>query len=275
MYRPIGALTVMWMALGCAVSFGLLRLGEGGGLCASAAAGEPRRAVANDLALRVRFVPEHGPISAGEPVVARVDVTNQSTQAVEVLTGSNQVPALYLTVRAADGQLLAGTPRPERRPDGLCGIRAVEAGDTYSVFWVLTALCPFEQPGEYEVEVQLLDWMTRKVLCGSRASLRVQPFDAGRLEARCEEIHRSADLPLGVRTKALRSVRHDIALPYLDSMARAWGSKYACLAIRRIGTERANRLIEALAARKDRVGEAARESLKLDLKTTLWDVIAN
>ena len=262
--RPGRVLLAMWILLGIAL--------------AACPAEEPRPhrlALAKDLALKVRFVPDDGPISAGEPVIARMDVTNQSTQAVEVLTGTGGAPALHLTVRAADGQLLASTPRLHGRHHGT-GVRTVQPGKTHSVFWILTALCSFEQPGQYEVEVELLDWATRKVLCGSRASLRVEPFDAARLEARCEQIHRSADLSMSVRGKALRSVRHDVALPYLDWMARRWGSKYACLAIRRIGTERAKMLIEALAARKDRVGEAARASLKLDLKTTLWgDVMAN
>ena len=248
------------------------------------AAGEPRphrRAVANDLALEVRFVPDDGPISAGEPVVARVDVTNQSTQAIEVLTGSSRVPALCLTVRAADGRLLASTPRPERRPEGLYGIRAVQPGDTYSAFWIVTGLYQFEQPGQYQVEAQLLDWRTREVLCGNRAALRVLPFDVERLEARCEELFQplrkysssEANIPSTARTKALYSVRHDTVLPYLDWIAREWHCPYACRAMRRIGTERAQALLGTLAAREDETGEAARKALEMDLESTVIDVV--
>ncbi len=252
-------------------------------LQATHGAGEPRprRALASDLALKVRFVPNDGPISAGEPVVARLDLTNQSAQAVEVLTGSNQVPALHLTVRAADGQLLAGTPRPERRPDGLYGIGVVEPGGTYSVFWVVTGLYQFEQPGQYEVEVQLLDWMTWKVLCGNRAALRVLPFDVERLEARCEELfqplrkHSSSKtkIPATARTKALYSVRHDTVLPYLDWIARELHSSHACRAMRRIGTERAQELLGTLAARDNETGEVARKALEMDLESTVRDVV--
>ena len=79
---------------------------------------------------------------------------------------------------------------------------------------------------------------------------------------------------MSTRTKALRSVRRNEALPYLDWMARQWGSIHACLAMRRIGTPEAEALIKALAARNDRVGEAARKALPMprEKKNSLSDM---
>jgi len=75
-----------------------------------------------------------------------------------------------------------------------------------------------------------------------------------------------------VRVKALRSVRHDIVLPYLDWIACQWADAETCKAIRRIGTDRALELLDTLAARDDRVGEAARKSMTMPLEVTMWDV---
>lgn len=232
----------------------------------------PRRAVADDLALAVRFLPDGTAVSAGEPVIARVDIINESADTVEVHTGSGEVPALCVEVRR-EGRALATTPRPERRPDGLCGFKDIRPGATYSVFAVITALCELAQPGRYTIRAELVDWMTRHVLCEGAAEVTVQPFDAGQLEGRIEQVYHSTDLTPAVCSRAICSVRQDIALPYLDAMATAQGSIAACLAIRRIGTERASALLEALASREDRVGEAAREAREMELGTSMWDVL--
>ncbi len=76
------------------------------------------------------------------------------------------------------------------------------------------------------------------------------------------------------KLKALYATCSDVALPYLDLMARRWGSHYAVLAMRRIGTERANRLVKSLAARRDTVGDAARKamSMSLETKNLIWSM---
>ncbi len=233
----------------------------------------PRRAVADDLALAVRFLPDGGMISAGEPVIAALDITNRSREAVEVLLGSNEVPAAHIALCDHEGRCVAQTPRADKRPDGLCGLKALEPDATYTTYWVITALHSLDAPGLYELRATLVNWMNWTVLCEARAELRVDAFDAERLDARCDQIYRSTDLPPAVRWKAICSVRHDIALPYLDAMATAHGGTGACLAMRRIGTARAEALLEALASRDDRVGEAARKAREMDLETSIWDVL--
>ncbi len=232
----------------------------------------PPLAVADDIAFGIRFVLDDGPISAGEPVIAAVDITNRGGETVEVLLGSNEVPALCVEIRR-EVQVLAATPRPERRPDGLCGMKTLEPGATYTSYWVITAMHDLNVPGQYELGASLVNWMDWTVLSEARVVLHVEAFDPKRLDSRCYEIYQSPDLPSVVRSRAICSVRNEIALPYLDAMASTQGSAAACLAIRRIGTERANALFEALASRNDRVGETAREAREMDLGTSMWDVL--
>ena len=149
---------------------------------------------------------------------------------------------------------------------------------------VLTGLYQFQKPGEYSVRVQQFGEFERgfPVLAEDTASVRVLPFDASRLGARCEELFRPlrthsssrTDIPQQVRVAALYSVRSDLVLPYLDWMAREFASRYACRAIRRVGTTRAERLLNALAARRDKVGEAARKAMKMPVENTspVWEM---
>lgn len=147
----------------------------------------------------------------------------------------------------------------------------IAPGETRSEVWVISGLYQFERPGRYTVRVEQLE-PTEKVtvLAADSASVRVLPFDAARLEARCEELFRASASSSG---KALYSVRHDIVLPYLDWMVREQGDEYAIRAMGRIGTPRAQALVKALAARKDWVGDEARHGLKIPLDITWWDII--
>ena len=64
---------------------------------------------------------------------------------------------------------------------------------------------------------------------------------------------------------AIRSVWHEVALPYLDRMARRHPSVDTCLAIRRIGGPRAERILQWYVSRDDELAEAAREALAAPL----------
>jgi hypothetical protein len=146
---------------------------------------------------------------------------------------------------------------------------------------IITGLYQFREPGEYTVLAQQLELSPQfPVLAEDRGRVKVLPFDSSRLERRCEELFGAlrkgtsdrTDLPMGARTKALYSVGHDAVLPYLDWMARTWQDRYAVRSMLRIGTERAMKLVNALAARKDRAGEAARQALKMRLEPSFWDI---
>jgi hypothetical protein len=150
--------------------------------------------------------------------------------------------------------------------------------------WVVSGWYQFEQPGDYVILLQQLDLTqeTLPVLAETSTSLRVVAFDGVRLESRCEEFfvglrRRGAVAPpltLRARLQALRSVRHDVVLPYLDWVATEWGEYHSCQAMRRIGSARADELLRTLATREDRVGEAARKALDDPLREiSLWDAV--
>ena len=261
------------------------------GLRATYAAEEPhwRWARAGDITLNLELLTRDGTISAGEPLLGRIQWTNQSGQHIHLLLGNDNGKITYLTVRDGDGELVAAMPRPRCLPQIVCpqeywGGSSFRPGEKMSEVWVITGWYQFQDAGEYTVHLQLLDrgQEALPVISEARASIRVTPFDASRLEASCEEIFQPlrkpsssrTDVPVAARGKALRSVRNDIVLPYLDWMAREWANPYVCDAIRRIGTERADKLLDALAAREDRVGEAARKGLKRPRREPMvWDVV--
>jgi hypothetical protein len=166
--------------------------------------------------------------------------------------------------------------------DFMHSTRDLPPGETYSKFLILTGLYQFGMPGLYSVRVHQQGVpQEMPVLCQDVVAVQVLPYDAARLEAVCDDLfapirnHSSFGvIPMGVRTKALYSVRDDVVLPYLDWLVREWNAEYAARAMRRIGTPRAESLLAALAARGDEGGEAARQALEMSLEPTDWDVEA-
>ncbi|MBM3499386.1 MAG: hypothetical protein FJX74_12030 [Armatimonadetes bacterium] len=177
---------------------------------------------------------------------------------------------------------------------GLTGLESLEPGAVRLAYFSLDPWFRFDKPGTYLVRAEQLepgptetrreqrpgpDGKQQTVVVAERtsvtvaqaeASMTVVPLDPQRLEARCQELFDTMrELrggPLYQATgHALMSVRHDVALPYLEHMAMA-PSRAACVAIRRVGTPRAEKLIQALAARNDGVGEAARQALDTSLE---------
>jgi hypothetical protein len=221
-----------------------------------------------------------------------------TTEPVRVLSS----PFLRLSVYDNTGKLLAATEDPQeaarRCPDFAVGWRPLAPGESYSKMLIITGLYQFSRAGLYFVKVEqfaygngsvgenLPSWRRLgtlddrggfPVIAEAGASLWVFPFDAGRLKARCEELFAPiqghgpmGDLSMTVRSKALESVKNDIALPYLDWEAKEWADRYAVRAMRRIGTKEAQKYISALTARNDKVGKAARQALEMPLKTDGW-----
>lgn len=241
-----------------------------------------RLAQRGDISLSVTLLSKDGTLSAYEPLLARIEWLNQTKETILLLIGTGRALATHLEVRNSDGETVAAMPRPQPSRTGGSGAWRLKPGEVRTGTWVITGLYQFRQPGEYTIRLELLEWVKElPVLAQAGASIRVVPFDASRLEARCEELFQplrgysssKTNIPTSARTKALYSVRHDIVLPYLDWIARERHSSYACLAMRRIGTERARELLGTLAARDNEAGEVARKALKMDLESTVRDVV--
>lgn len=244
---------------------------------------EAYSAMPGDIGLSLEVLPREGTITAGEPLLARIKVTNLSGEDLDFCPTAGGASTTYLEVRDDKDQVVAATPRPRLREGGLRFPRHLSPGKCLTWVWVLTALYEFEKPGLYTVCAQQLELEEGlPVIAEAAESVRVLPFDASRLEARCEEIFgplrkRSwprTDLPMDVRLKALYSVRNEVVLPYLEWLAREEGAKYACRAMLRMGTEKAKNIVNALAVRQDSGGEAARAAMKMALqpRNLLWDM---
>lgn len=244
-----------------------------GGLAVGALRGEGQQEVAardSGLTMRLVMCAKDGAITTGEPLIAEIDLTNASDRIVNVSLGNSLGPGTYLEIRNDNGEVLASTPRPDPRGQGVQGLRKLEPGEVYRQYWVLSALYRFERPGLYTIyvsQVRISDGLP--VLAEDTVQLRVLPANRAKLEARCDEIYRGMRgpgngqrLPLSACTKALYSVKDEVALPYLERLATEWESKYACPAIRRIGTKRAMDVLSKLSKRKDSAGKSARQTLE-------------
>ena len=241
----------------------------------------PRLARPGDLALSITLLTKDGAVTAHEPLLARVTLKNQAEEVVSVEIIHR------LGISDASGRLVAATPAPPR-PGNLYGVTEYfyglwepKPGESRTVIWVVSSIYQFTKPGLYTVRAQYFGPPREfSVLAEASAPVRALPFDATRLKARCEELiaplrpdgGKYGELEIGIRSKALLSVRHDIALPYLDWLVRHEEDSYAIRAMRRIGTPKAQALVRALAASKDKVGRTARRGMKIPLDLGTWDV---
>jgi len=238
----------------------------------------PPAAQPGQVTLALNLAPANGIITAGEPVIAHIEVTNVTDHEVEVVRGYARRPTLVLEIWDSESRLLKGTPReplqPRRPRRGPLGSHRIGPGKSYEEFSVVTEMWHFGEPGQYLLHARLLEFEGEQVLAEDTARLKVEPFDAACLEARCDQLfHSIRDPSRGTPARdtwlakhALQTVRGEVALPYLDYLARRHASVEACLAIRRVGTPRAQQLIQILAAREDEYGEAARRALETPIE---------
>ncbi|MHB0935797.1 MAG: hypothetical protein ACYDCO_01245 [Armatimonadota bacterium] len=265
----------------------LLLLLLGGLMPAFAQSAQP-----GDLTLGITFMTADGAICAHEPLLARIELVNKAKEPVSV-------PMLTsLEITDSDGKVVAAIPPPEVSLDFFHATHDLLPGEKYCTLWVISALYQFDTPGTYTLHVHWLQYQGGGKLVdlvAGTANIRALPFDEARVTARCEELYQPLyrnnqvftilidqqtyivplpkdEMGAGLRARALRSVRHDLALPYLDWMAHEWENADTCYAIRQIGTPRAAALLEALAKRQDNLGKAARSALTMTHKVSIDDV---
>jgi len=237
--------------------------------------GDPARAAQpGDIGLTITFLTRDGAVAAHEPLLARIELVNNAEETVNIALLS------CLELCDSDGKVVAAIPRPKVTMDFMYGARSLKPGEKYTRTWVISALYQFDKPGTYTLHVHWLYLPGGKLmdLVAGTADIRALPFDEARVTARCEELyqpmysHQKSDIDLGIRARALYSVRHDLALPYLDWMAREWGDANACYAMRQIGTPQAKALLDALAKRQDDAGKAARAAMTRTHTISMSDV---
>jgi hypothetical protein len=205
-----------------------------------------------DIGLTVTFLTGDGAVVAHEPLLARVELVNHTAETVNI-------PRLTcLELCDSDGKVVAAIPRPEVSMDFISSAFSLKPGEIYTGTWVISVLYQFDKPGTYTLRVHWLYSQDGKLMdfATGAADIRALPFDEARVTARCEELFQpfysseKSDIKLSILARALYSVRHNLALPYLDWLAREMGYADACYAIQQIGTPRATALLETLARRR-------------------------
>lgn len=245
-----------------------------------------RSAEPKDINLSLTLLTKAGTITADEPLLARIELLNQSEDKLEFVSGNDQSPTACVEIRDENGILVASTPKPDLS-NGIYATIRLAAGESRSMVWIISGLYKFDKPGVYTVSVKQLKVTGEKdevmpVIAEDSAKIKVLPFDAAQLETRCEEIFEplrthsahKTDLSMSVRTKALYSVHNDIVLPYLEWLARESHSMYACNAILRVGTEKAKSIVNTLVTQQDDLGIAACKAQEFSAqpRNVSWDM---
>jgi len=265
-YRPAWEETEVELAAGGVVDGMDLRLEPSQSKWRSSWRDGSRAARPEDLSLTVTLSEGSKSVSAYEPVVGVVEMTNEAKEPVCVFKSDDLTTRIQ--VRDQDGRLVAITERPIMPLDVMFTADALDPGETLTRRLVFSALYTFSEPGEYEVRVQQFDFeRCFPVLAEGRATVTVEPFDATRLQARCEELMESP----GGKSKIIYSVRHDIALPYLERLTK-WNNRDAYRAIHRIDTAASRELLARIG---DWPGDALSSSharRHLDTAVTMRDI---
>lgn len=236
------------------------------------------------VSFHTALLAENGSITAYEPVLVLVEERNESSQPVYLTTTASPWTTRVL-LEDTRGQVLATSPRWTLPLDFLTSGVQLKPGESHNRMLAVSAIYPFDKPGDYTVRVQRLKLQNEvMVLAEDQVTVHVLPFDAARLKARCENLFKytrnapgERDLSMSDLTRALLSVRHDIALPYIDWYVRNGDSRShpACTALRLLGTPKALRELNTLAKRQDKLGRTARGVLEMRMDQIIWGILGD
>jgi len=236
---------------------------------ASAWASEPlgRVPVPGELAVKLTLLCKDGAISAKEPLLARVEITNKTHDDIQLLSCSYFGINPSWEIRDDQGIIVATTsplPGAVRSDDVTEQSTLLSAGATTSSIWIVSGLYHFGRPGRYNVRVShLIPALPEPLAIASDdKAVRVLPFDKARLTARCEEIYLPlkgqgalGDMDIDLRTRALYSVQDDVVVPHMEWLIKTWAAPYAAWHLGRLHTPLADAALTRLGSYSDRVRE--------------------
>lgn len=229
-----------------------------------------------DLSVSFRLYPASAQVTEREPVVALVTMRNLSGKPLHVRLGSDTWPALEVAVYDRARKRLS--PSFKTSEGGLSALMSLLAGEE-RVFPVLVdRYFRFPNAGEYTVEAIL--WgcgpSQRGVLATARQEYHVSPLSVERLTQVCEALTSRVDVSLrgkhdvsyvlpawqnknvereldNMALPMLAFVSHEVALPYLVTLAQNFRHPVAFAGIRRVGTDRARKVLEQFSESPDTV----------------------
>ncbi|MHB9023803.1 MAG: WD40 repeat domain-containing protein [Armatimonadota bacterium] len=221
------------------------------------------------MAVHLEPLPGNETISAYEPLLVNFRVENTGRQTIELPAWCTEY-TLRLEVYDGQGRLRAATLHPPIPLDFLHSLYRLQPGSALETTLVISSLFTFTEPGQYIVRARQLALDNAiRVLVEDDAQITVLPFDADRLQARCDASRNAK------QSKTLYSVRHNLALPALIWMAHEWHDVYACRAIKRIGTPEAERALRQLVQEGGQVGKAASSLDAIPARINMWDIAAD
>lgn len=230
------------------------------------------------ISLHTNLLSENGSVTAYEPVLVKVEERNESTAMVTLPFRIKRV-----IIEDGKGQIVALSPT-RSLVDTTYRLFRLKHGESRISILAISALYSFATPGDYTIRVQHLKYQPENsvLLAEDRVTVHVQPFNAIRLQARCDELSRytrkaltDRDLIMSDLTRALLSVRHDIALPYIEWQACNSDAYEGCSALRLLGTPRALHELNSLAKRHDKVGRAAQSTLAMPMNQIIWGILGD
>ena len=165
----------------------LAALAAGVALVLASAAYCETRMQPGDVQVKLKLLTSSGTITAGEPLIARVDFINQMDKSVRI-RGNGVGPDSCVEVLNSEQKVVASTPRIVQE-EGFHGVAQLAAHETRTQYCVVSGLYQFVTPGTYTIRITQFDGSADfGVVSEASGDVQVLPKNAARLDARCEEI---------------------------------------------------------------------------------------
>lgn len=216
------------------------------------------RLPAQSEGVSVSYSVEPAVITMHEPVIVRLDVSNESAEPITVRLGRDRKENFSLALQWPDGSEHKRPPLSRR--EGLFAIGTIKLGpgERLRHQLLLNEWADFPGPGEYEIDVRLLTPI--KMTSGAKfvsepyhTGFKVLPRDESKLQAACERLVQQIESTDDVRegndaASALAYVDDPIVVPYLERALRS--GKYVehpvIDGLARVGSEEAAQILIAV-----------------------------
>jgi hypothetical protein len=194
-----------------------------------------------------------------EPVLVELTIENRSAEPVQVDLGFNRRERFAITIKGPRGVI----PEKVLTETGLGrrGLISVAANGRYQQQLLLNDWFPFEDAGQYAIEIQLRSRLTTAsggaidTPTTGRLDLEITPRNDAVLRATCERL---AQIAAGAReaqqrmdaAKALSEVADPVVVPYLRALLQKPGAEDMMIVMRgltRVGTAEARAALEEAA----------------------------
>lgn len=171
------------------------------------------------------------PTTLHEPVLIDMRVNNDLNEEINFDLGRNNRSKFLISVTQPDGKLIHG-PRLSEEGAATSGKVSLKSGVVYSHKLILDEWYEFSQPGNYKVEISLVDPIQNQQGSKVNAStkgivrLKIEPRNPAVLMQRCAEladkVEKASSYVEAVEPAlALSYVRDTVAVPYLARIIEA------------------------------------------------------